>query len=182
MPYTTFSQVAKVNVDIKNLNIKVSTNFVIIGSITDPWRALEAVVVEWWQGEDVQMILEVSQRGRKWARLQRYARQKSVCIICCYTSEGGFSPKVQGRFEPLVKVIMLSPGVSGASHHPGFASESSLHSSRFLLDPNILSGQCIPSGENSGSVHPLAQFVLTAYFVHVHYTVVQKVHKQSTFR
>ena len=44
-----------------------------------------------------------------------------------------------GRLEPPVTVIMLSPGVSGASRHLGFASESSLRSSRFLLDPNILS-------------------------------------------
>ena len=42
---------------------------------------------------------------------------------------------VPGRFEPPVTVIMLSPGVSGASRHLGFASESSLRSSRFLLDP-----------------------------------------------
>ena len=47
---------------------------------------------------------------------------------------------VPGRLEPPVTVIMLSPGVTGASRHLGFASESSLHSSRFLLDPNILSG------------------------------------------
>ena len=46
---------------------------------------------------------------------------------------------VQGRFEPPVTVIMLSHRVSGASRHLGFASESSLRSSRFLLDPNILS-------------------------------------------
>ena len=45
-----------------------------------------------------------------------------------------------GRFDPAVTVIMLSPGVTGASRHLGFASESSLRSSRFLLDPNILSG------------------------------------------
>ena len=68
---------------------------------------------------------------------------------------------VPGRVEPPVTVILLSPGVSGAWRHLGFASESSLCSSRFLLYPNILSGQCIPSGESSGSVQLLAQFVLT---------------------
>ena len=47
---------------------------------------------------------------------------------------------VQGRFEPPVTVIMLSPGVTGTSRHLGFASESSLLSSRFQLDPNMLSG------------------------------------------
>ena len=47
---------------------------------------------------------------------------------------------VPGRFDSAVTVIMLSPGVSGASRHLGFASESSLRSSRILLDPNILSG------------------------------------------
>ena len=46
---------------------------------------------------------------------------------------------VQGRFEPPVTVIMLSPGVTGASLHLPFATESSLCSSRFLLDPKILS-------------------------------------------
>ena len=45
---------------------------------------------------------------------------------------------VPGRFDPAVTVIML--GMSGASRHLGFASESLLRSSRFLLDPNILSG------------------------------------------
>ena len=40
---------------------------------------------------------------------------------------------VQGRLEPPVTVIMLSPEVSGASRHLlGCASESSLRSSRFL--------------------------------------------------
>ena len=72
------------------------------------------------------------------------------------------SNSVQGRFEPPVTVIMLSPGVTGTARHLGFASVSSLRSSRFLLDPNILSGQSIPSGESSGSVQPLAQFVPTA--------------------
>ena len=47
---------------------------------------------------------------------------------------------VPGRFEPPVTVIMLSLGVTGALRHLGFASESSLPYSRFLLDPNILSG------------------------------------------
>ena len=47
---------------------------------------------------------------------------------------------VQGRFELPVTVIMLSLGVSGATRHLGFASEWSLRSSRFQLDPNILSG------------------------------------------
>ena len=47
---------------------------------------------------------------------------------------------VPGRFDPAVTVIMLSPGVTGSSRHLDFASESLLCSSRFLLDPNILSG------------------------------------------
>ena len=38
-------------------------------------------------------------------------------------------PESIGRFEPPVTVIMLSPGVTGASRHLGFASESSLRSS-----------------------------------------------------
>ena len=47
---------------------------------------------------------------------------------------------ISGRFDPPVTVIMLSPGVTGALRFLPFASKSSLCSSRFLLDPNILTG------------------------------------------
>ena len=56
--------------------------------------------------------------------------------------------------------------MTGASHHLGFTSESSLRFSRFLLDPNILSGLCIPSGESSGSARPLVQIDQTPSLLH----------------
>ena len=69
-------------------------------------------------------------------------RYKQVVYhIVLYCMDG----MVPGRFEPPVTVIMLSPGVTGASRHLGFYWISTL-----------------PSGESSGSVQPLAQFVLTA--------------------
>ena len=68
----------------------------------------------------------------------------SYCRVSCVAPERIVDPDIEstvpGCFDPAVTVIMLSPRVSGASRHLGFASESSLRSSRFLLDSNILSG------------------------------------------
>ena len=50
-------------------------------------------------------------------------------MICVNLEFRGFCCrlfKVPGLFEPTVTVIMLSPGVTGASRHLGFASEYDL--------------------------------------------------------
>ena len=100
-------------------------------------------------------------REKALVRSEHFLAGMMICVnlefpgFCCRLF------KVPGLFEPTVTVIMLSPGVTGASRHLGLASESLLRSSRFLLDPNILSDYCVKSGESSGSVQPLAQFDLT---------------------
>ena len=71
---------------------------------------------------------------------QQYNKNQTEGKAKVVTAGWGTELGTRTLWTTVVTVIMLSPGVSGASRHHGFASESSLHSSRFLLDPNILSG------------------------------------------